>query len=183
MSRVSLIVAMDKHGLIGNEKGLPWHLPADLKRFRKLTTGKPIIMGRKTYETLGRPLPDRLNLVVTRQDGFSSPGCVVCRSLDEAMRIAEAALPDMGAVEILIGGGAEIFQQALPLAERIYLTLVEGEFSGNTYFPTEPEFRGKVVTEEVLPADAKNPHAHQFMIVERDVGGSFTTSAFRPVRA
>jgi dihydrofolate reductase len=179
-TRLSLIVAMDRHGLIGSENGLPWHLPADLKRFRKLTSGKPIVMGRKTYDTLGRPLPDRLNLVVTRQEGFDAPGCVVCHSLDEALTMAEAALPDMGADETVVIGGAEVFRQALPRVARLYLTIVEGVFAGSTFFPSVPEFRGNVVKEESLPADTKNPHAQRFMVVERDAEGCFTTSAFPP---
>src|SRR5579862_6435572 len=112
--RVSLIVAMDRNRLIGNETGMPWHLPVDLKRFRRLTTGKPVIMGRKTFEHIGRPLPDRINIVISRQQNYLVPGCIVLHSLDEALLTAKSALPQLGADEIIVIGGGEVFQQALP---------------------------------------------------------------------
>lgn len=112
MSTISLIVAMDRNRLIGNETGLPWRLPADLRRFRKLTTGKPIIMGRKTFEHIGGPLKDRLNIVLTRQTDFTYPGVVVVHSIEEAFHHAQQELPQWGGDEIMIIGGAEVYRQA-----------------------------------------------------------------------
>jgi dihydrofolate reductase len=169
--RISLIVAMDRKRLIGSEAGLPWRLPADLKRFRKFTVGKPIVMGRKTFDSIGRPLPDRTNIVVTRQEGFAAPGCVVARSFEEALTIAEADAKARGADEVMVIGGADLFRQALPVADRVYLTIVEGEFGGNTFFPTEPEFHGRVVYHEIASADAKNPHAQRFVVMDRAADG------------
>jgi dihydrofolate reductase len=169
--RLSIIVAMDKHHLIGNESGLPWHLPADLKRFRKLTTGKPVVMGRKTFEHIGKPLPDRINIVVSRQPDYLVPACIVLHSLDEALLTARTALRQLRTDEIMIIGGSELFQQSLPLVERIYLTIVEGELTGTTYFPESNAFAGEVIHEEAHPADEKNRYPHRFIILERRQGG------------
>ena len=166
--RISLIVAMDQNRLIGDEKGLPWRLPADLRRFRKLTTGKPIIMGRKTLEHIGGPLNDRLNIVVTRQPHYAATGCVVAHSIEEALQLAKNALPDLGADEIMVIGGAEVYRQAMPFVDRIYLTEVEGEFTGNTWFHELAAFGGREVRAESVPADTKNIHPHRFSIWERD---------------
>jgi dihydrofolate reductase len=163
MMRMSLIVAMSESGLIGTDKGLPWHLPADLKRFKTLTWGKPIIMGRRTHELIGRPLPGRLNIVVSRQPGYAAEGCEVVHSLDEALALASNT-PD----EIMIVGGAQIYREALPLCQRVYLTVVEGQFEGDTFFPGELSSADwETISEERFPADAKNPRAHRFAVLER----------------
>jgi dihydrofolate reductase len=173
--RISLIVAMSETGLIGTGQGLPWHLPADLKRFKTLTWGKPIIMGRKTHELICRPLPGRLNIVVSRQPGYKAEGCEVVHSLDEALTLARRAARPNEPQEIMIIGGAQIYREALPLGERVYLTVVEGEFEGETYFPGElsaPEW--ETVQEEHIPADAKNPHGHRFCVLERRTKQAFS---------
>jgi dihydrofolate reductase len=172
--RISLIVAMDRNGLIGTQAGLPWRLPADLRRFRKLTSGHPIIMGRKTLEHIGGPLKERLNIVMSRGADRQSVlrGCVIANSLDEAMRLAREASPPMRTDEVFVIGGAEVFQQAMPLIERAYLTIVEGEFTGNTWFPFDEPFQGTIGYDETLPADAKNPHPHRFVIIDRVDGGT-----------
>lgn len=169
--RISLIVAMDRNGLIGAESGLPWYLSADLKRFRKLTTGKPIILGRRTLDHIGGPLKNRLNIVLTRQINVAHPGCEIAHSIEEALARAQRGLIEMAVDEMMIIGGAEVYRQALPLVERVYLTLVDGEFSGNTWFPTELTFRGRIVHDETFPADAKNAHAHRLVILDRDDAG------------
>lgn len=169
--RISLIVAMDRNGLIGTTSGLPWHLSADLKRFRKLTIGKPIILGRRTLDHIGGPLKDRLNIVLTRQNNVAHPGCTIAHSIDEALVKARSALTEMAADEIMIIGGAEVYRQALPVVERVYLTIVDGDFSGNAWFPAEPTFRGRIVHDETFPADAKNAHAHRLVILDRDDAG------------
>jgi dihydrofolate reductase len=171
--RMSLIVAMDLNGLIGSNTGLPWRLSADLRRFRKLTTGKPIILGRKTLEQIGGPLKDRHNIVLTRQTDFQSPGCTVVSSLDAAIRIAECSVPEMKAEEIMVIGGADIYRQALPLADRLYLTIVNGRCAGNVHFPfgANDPFRYQIVHDETLPADANNEYGHRFLIADRASAG------------
>jgi dihydrofolate reductase len=162
---VSFLVAFDRNLVIGDDKGIPWHLPADLKRFRKLTLGKPIVMGRTTFEHIGRPLDKRTNIVMSRRDGYEPEGVVVARSIDEAVRAAGDA------PELVVIGGGEVFNTALPLVSRAYLTLVDGVFAGTAYFPatlpTPPEFEWRVMHRESHPADDKNPHAHQYVVVER----------------
>ena len=127
---ISLIAAMARNRVIGNEGALPWHLPEDLRHFRALTLGKPVIMGRKTCESLGRALPERRNLVITRQADYRAPaGFTVCASLAEAIRACE------GAAEIMVIGGAEVYAQALAMADRIYLTVIDRDFDGDAVFP------------------------------------------------
>jgi dihydrofolate reductase len=162
--KLSLIVAMSRTGLIGAEGALPWRLPRDLKHFRKLTWGKPIMMGRKTHQTLGRPLPGRTNIVLTRQPDFSAPGCMVARDRDEAIARAEAT----GAAEAMIIGGSQVYREFLPLHPSLHVTLVEGDFDGDVYFPApvigSPDW---IVThEEHWPADEVNRHVATYMILE-----------------
>ena len=126
MSTVSLVVAADEEGGIGRGGGLPWHLPADLKHFRALTMGKPVIMGRRTWESIGRPLPGRRNVVVSRQPSLQVPGCEVAGSLDDALRLADDA------AEACVIGGAEIYRLALPLADQIHLTRVHARVERST---------------------------------------------------
>jgi dihydrofolate reductase len=139
---LSLIVAMDSNRLIGRGNALPWHLPADLKHFKSITMSKPIIMGRKTYESIGKPLPGRRNIVITRNPNYQAPGCDVVTSLDAALKAA-------GNVdEIMIIGGTQIFQESLPVTQRIYLTLIDHEFEGDAWFPEYDLKKWKVSAEE-----------------------------------
>ncbi len=168
---VSLIAAVDLHGLIGDGAGLPWHLPRDLRRFRACTLGKPVIMGRTTYASLGRPLPQRYNIVLSREEGFNAPGCAVARSLDEALMIAGGYRAAAGTDEVMIIGGGSVYAQALPRGDRLYLTVVHGRFAGATYFPVRELLRQwwrPVREPEVCPADEKNAYAHSFGVLERD---------------
>ena len=128
---VSLIVAMDEKGGIGIDNRLPWHLSADLKRFKALTMGHHIIMGRKTYESISKPLPGRTNLVVTRDPGYRAAGCLVVHSLDKALQTAK----ERGEDEVFITGGHQIFAQSVGIADRIYLTQVHAEVRADVYFP------------------------------------------------
>ena len=166
---ISLIMAADRHGLIGDRGQLPWHLPRDLKRFKSLTLGKPIIMGRRTFESLGRPLPGRTNIVLSRRGDFQADGVVAVTSIEEALGAAERAPHEGPAKEAMIIGGAQVFLDALPLSGRVHLTLVEGDFQGDVHFPLKvfeaPEWR--VVEEEPWPADAKNRHPLRFLLYER----------------
>lgn len=157
--RVSLIAAVARNGVIGRGNALPWHLPQDLKRFRALTTGHPIIMGRRTYESLGRPLPNRHNLVVTRDPHFAAAGCSVAASLEAAIAACAGATD-----EIFIIGGAQIYRQALPLAQRLYLTEIDQDFEGDTHFPPFDRRQWRETAREVQ-AGAEVPFA--FVIYER----------------
>lgn len=171
--RLSLIVAMDRKLMIGTEAGLPWHLPADLKRFRKLTWGKPVIMGRKTHELIGRPLPGRCNIVLTRREDYHPEGVLVVHSAGEALQTAGQFLGESGG-EAFVIGGAEIYTQFFDRVESVYLTIVEGEFAGTTRFPFEllSGVRWAVRRQETHLADEKNSHAHTFYELERAPAGS-----------
>lgn len=156
--RISLIVAASRNGVIGTGGKLPWHLPADLKRFKELTMGHPILMGRKTFQSIGKPLPGRTNIVITRQPGFQACGAVVAHSLEEALRLCEKE------AEAFVIGGAEIYKQALPLADRIYLTRINQDFDGDTFlFDIDPAV-WKETSRQNFPADP--PH-HSFIAYEK----------------
>src|SRR3954469_21484251 len=127
---VALIVAMSEQGLIGNQQALPWRLSKDLKRFRELTWGKPVVLGRKTYESIGKPLPGRHLIVVTRRADYAAAGCEIAHSFAEAVALADAWATEHQVDEIMVAGGAEVYREALPLCDRIYLTVVEGQFQG-----------------------------------------------------
>jgi dihydrofolate reductase len=167
LSRVNLalVVAMSRDGLIGREGALPWKLPRDLKHFRKLTWGKPIIMGRKTHEALGRPLPGRTSIVLTRRVDYHARGCLVAHDRTEALRLAS----ETGADEAMIIGGSEVYREFLPLNPTIHLTLVEGHFEGDVFFPA-PLLNSSgwtVIHQERWPADAANLHEANYMVLER----------------
>ena len=161
--RVTLIVAMTDDGVIGIDGQLPWRLPEDLRRFKAATLGKPVVMGRKTFESIGRPLPQRHNIVLTRQVGFSArdPAVTVVTTL-------EAALQAAGDVpEVIIIGGAEIYQLALPLAQRIILTRVHANVQGDTHFsPLDPK-AWRVASSETYAADEKHAYSMTFEDLER----------------
>lgn len=169
--RLSAIVAMDLNGVIGRGNALPWRLSADLKRFRRLTTGKPVIMGRHTYESIGRPLPERTNIVVSRSLAEAPAGCLLARSLDEALALANAHLgPDE---EALVIGGAALYAEALPRLDRVYLTVVRARVEGDTRIPPfAPASWRECGEREELPADEKNDHATRFVVLERCPSGS-----------
>ena len=157
---LSLIVAVSQNGVIGKGNKLPWHLPADLKRFKKLTMGHPIIMGRKTFESIGKPLPGRTNIVITRQKEFASFGALTAPSLEEALRMCKKE------EEVFVIGGATIFEQALPLANRLYLTLIHQDFDGDTSFRWDPS-QWKEISREDFFSDIANPHSYRFLILKR----------------
>lgn len=161
MPLISLIVAMTRDHVIGKDNDLPWKLSADLKRFKQLTVGKPVVMGRKTWESIGRPLPDRTNIIVTRQEAFEAPGCQVVHSLDEAIAAA-GEVP-----EIMIIGGAQLYRDGLYKAERLYVTWVEATIDGDTRFPELDLTRWRVREETTFAADEKNAHPTTFQILDR----------------
>jgi dihydrofolate reductase len=132
---LALVVAVARNGVIGEHNALPWKLPSELKRFRDITTGHPCIMGRKTWDSIGKPLKNRDNIVLTRGAPIAAEGVLTVRTLDEAIATATACAKDRGSRELMIIGGGEIYRQTLPMASRIYLTRVDLDASGDTYFP------------------------------------------------
>ena len=159
--RVSIIVAAATNHVIGLRGELPWHLPEDLKRFRQLTTGKPIVVGRLTHESIGRPLPERRNIVISRQPEYSAAGCEVVRSPTAALDAAA------GVEEVMVIGGGRIYKQLLPLTDRIYLTRVHANPEGDAFFPALESSAWRTVKIEEFPANASRPLGHSFEILER----------------
>lgn len=163
---VSLLVAMDEQRGIGVDGRLPWHLSDDLKRFKALSMGHHLIMGRKTWESIGRPLPGRVTIVVTRNPNYTAEGCLVAHSLEEALALAQAGGED----EIFVIGGGEIFAQALPLADRIYLTRVHTTSAVDVSFPEFDLEDWNAVESSEHPADGKNDFPTTFQVLERAGG-------------
>jgi dihydrofolate reductase len=163
MTRVSIIVAMDENGLIGARNGLPWRLPNDLRHFKRSTLGKPVLMGRKTWESLGKPLPERQNLVMSRDTALHAPGAKIVRTLEGALRLAEAD----GFEELMVIGGAQVYALALPRAEKLYVTRVHGHFEGDAWFPALDWSEWIRESAEPQPVDEKNPHPHTFEVWQR----------------
>jgi dihydrofolate reductase len=158
---LSLVVAVADNGVIGRDNALPWHLPADLRQFRRITMGHPLLMGRRTHEAIGRPLDGRHNIVLSRDPCFRAPGCTVVESLEAAM---EAARP---AAELMVIGGETLYRQTLPLAERIYLTEVHARPEGGARFPALDEAQWLTQEREERPADQHNPYACTFRRLQR----------------
>ncbi len=157
---VSIIAAVAENGVIGDKNALLWHISEDLKYFKTLTTGHPVIMGRKTWESLGRPLPNRENVVVTRQQ-LDIPGCRVVHSLDEAVALFPSG------EELFVIGGAQLYAQALPMADRLYLTRVFHAYEGDTRFPAWDEAAWRLVASESFPCGRDYPYAFAFECYER----------------
>ncbi len=158
--RISMIVAVDEERAIGKDNRLLWNIPEDLKRFKELTTGHTVIMGENTYHSIGRPLPNRTNIVVTLNQSLVLPGCFVVYSIDEAFQMAKEKENE----EVFVIGGASIYRQCLPLVERLYLTLVEGKHEADTFFPDYAEFQ-KVVSEE---KGENEQYRYTYYILERN---------------
>ena len=163
--KLCLIVAVSRNGVIGRDNQLPWHLPEDLKFFKTVTMGKPILMGRKTFESIGRPLPGRTNIVITRDPDWHSPGVEVAGSLEAALQLGEKACSAVGEEEVMVIGGEQIYRLSLPLADRLYLTQVDAEIEGDAYFPAF-DFDDWQLTNEVLP-EAVDTHSYKFHILDR----------------
>ncbi len=153
---ISLIAAMAKNRVIGNQNQMPWHLPADLAHFKKMTLGKPVIMGRKTFQSIGRALPGRKNIVVSRSNNFQAEGITIVNSLDLAIDAAG------NVEEVIIMGGGNIYQQMLPRAHRLYLTFIDVEIDGDTQFPDYSQQCWRRVSSETREADEKNPYKLTF---------------------
>lgn len=158
---VTIVVAMDRNGLIGDGDRLPWRLPADLRRFKALTMGKPVVMGRRTHESIGRPLPGRRNIVLSRDPGYRAEGCDVAASVDAALDACADA------DEVMIIGGAEIYADALPIANRMHVTLIDAAFSGDTWFPDYDAREWREVSREDCAPGESASFAFSFVDLER----------------
>ena len=158
---VSIIAAMDRNQLIGQGKALPWRLPADLKHFKRLTMAKPIVMGRRTWQSLGGPLPGRQNIVLTRSANYKAEGATVVSSLDQALEVCS------GAAEVMIIGGAQVYQAALSCADRFYLTRVEGDFKGDVWFPAIDWQGWQQLSKESHSPDEHNFTSYSFEVYQR----------------
>ena len=159
--RIALIVAMAENRVIGRNNQLPWRIPADLRHFKALTMGKPIIMGRKTYESIGRPLPGRDNIVITADSRYQAEGCQVVHSIDQALEAAGSC------AEAMIIGGANLYRQTLENAERLYLTLVKAEPEGDVWFPAIELQQWREIERETHQADERNEYDYDFVVLER----------------
>ncbi|CAG0976182.1 dihydrofolate reductase [Anaerolineae bacterium] len=159
--KLSLIAALSSNRVIGIGNRMPWHLSADLKRFRSITWGKPMLMGRKTHESIGRPLPGRMNIVLTTDPHYDAVGCAVAHSLEEAMALAGDS------EELVVIGGATLYERFLSDADRLYLTLIEREFEGDTYFPAASWEDWREVESETVTGDPSVDFTYRFVVLER----------------
>jgi dihydrofolate reductase len=162
--QLSIIVAMDKNRVIGKGDALPWHISSDLKNFKKITMGKPIIMGRKTHESIGRPLPGRENIILTRDKTYQVDGCTVLHNLGEIFEHCKDV------EEVMITGGSEIYQHTLKQVSRLYLTEVHAEIEGDAFFPEFDRSEWKELSREDFKADEKNEFDYSFVLLERELG-------------
>ena len=160
---ISIIVAVSKNGVIGKEGDTPWYLPAEMAYFKEKTMGHPIIMGRKTHESIGRALPGRYNIVITRNKNFKAEGCDVVNSQEEALEKAKSA---EGGEEVFVIGGESIYKEALPLSDKIYLTKVSAEVEGDKFFKFDPT-NWKQTFSEKHKADGSNKYDYEFTVLER----------------
>ena len=163
--RISLIVAMAENGVIGRNNQLPWRLSADLQHFKKITMGKPLIMGRNTHDSIGRPLPGRSNIVISRDKQYQAEGCVVVHSVDAALAAAD------GAEEVMIMGGAQLYEQTIGRADRLYVTLVHASIEGDVCFPEIDWEHWHEISAEDFRADDKNEFDFSFYVFDRLVVG------------
>ncbi len=161
MPLVSMVVAATDNDVIGRDSGMPWHLPDDLKYFKARTMGKPMLMGRKTFESIGRPLPGRTSIVMTRDPHWRAEGVVVVRSLDEALAYAASAS------ELCAVGGADIFRLVMPVAKRIFLTRIHANIPGDTFFPRPDPVEWREVERVEHPADERHAYAMSFITLDR----------------
>ena len=159
--KISAIVAMSENRVIGKDNQLLWHLPADLQHFKRITMGKPILMGRKTYQSIGRPLPGRCNVVITHDPAFEASGCVIANSIETALTAVEYSN------EIFVIGGAILYQEMLSLIERIYMTIVHREFTGDAYFPALNSADWQEVERVSHSADEKKQYNFSFISLQR----------------
>jgi dihydrofolate reductase len=162
---ISLIAAVARNNTIGAGNALPWEMPADMRYFMAITRGHYVIMGRTSFEDIGKPLADRTNIILTRQTAYQAEGVLVVHSLEAALQLAEKA----GEKEAFVIGGEAVFTEALPRADRIYLTRIDADFEGDTHFPTFDAGTWQEVSRFDHAADAENPHPYSFTVLERQI--------------
>lgn len=160
---ISLIVAVAKNNVIGKDNKLMWHLPADLKHFKEITMGHHIIMGRKTFEAIGKALPGRTSIIITRQKGYVATDCLAVKSLEEAIKVAKMNNDD----EAFIIGGGEIYKLAMNIADKIYLTVIRGSFEGDTFFPVINKKKWEEIARKEFSADERNKYNYAFVELDR----------------
>lgn len=161
---ISIIAAIAKNRVIGKNNKLPWNLPADLKHFKDLTLGKPIIMGQRTFESIGKALPDRTNIILTLDKNFNPSGCIIAHSIEDALKAAGSAK------EVMICGGASVYKQFLPLVHKMYLTLIDENFEGDAYFPEFNRGDWREIDRVENQPDQENPYKYTFITLERKNG-------------
>jgi len=164
---IALIVAASQNNVIGLNNQLPWHLPGDLQYFKAMTLGKPVIMGRKTFESIGKPLPGRDNIVISRQADYAAEGIKLVSSLKQAIELGESINLINGAQEVMIIGGAQIYAESLRMADRVYLTRVHREVEGDAYFPELEADVWQEIAREDMTAKEPNPFDFSYLVLER----------------
>lgn len=170
---LSMIMAMDRNRLIGADGGMPWHLPAELKYFKSVTMGKPVIMGRKTFESIGKALPGRINIVLTSQEVWSAEGVIVAGTLDMALDVAKQHLDQSG--EAMIIGGARLCRQAMPCTQKLYLTVIDHEFTGDVWLDSFDEQDWNEESARVVSADDKSGYTYTCRVLKRVSGTGIPT--------
>jgi len=164
---ISLIAAVSKNGVIGNEGDLPWNLPSDLKKFKEITDNKPIIMGRKTWDSIGRPLPNRDNIVISRNVNLEIEGGIICSSPDEAISIAKIKANERGSEEIMVVGGGYIYKEFMDVADKLYITEVDLEVEGDAYFPKVDLEIFNEISRERKSKESEDNAYHSLVIYEK----------------
>lgn len=164
---VSIVVAVADNGVIGRGNALPWDLPDDLQYFKRTTMGRPIVMGRKTFESIGRPLPGRLNIILTRDPSWTALGVSVASSIEQAIDLAEGQAFIDGADSVMVIGGAEVYRQALPFASRAFVTRVHGQVDGDAFFDLDEIASWREVARERIPAGEHNSHDFSVIRLEK----------------
>ena len=164
---ISIIAALGNNRVIGNKNALPWDLPADMEHFRELTIGKPIIMGQNTFESVGKALSGRYNIVLTRDYNYTTKGCQIAYSLDQAVKLAEKSEMGQKSNEVMICGGASVYAQYLPRADKMYLTFIDGDFQGDVFFPEFSKTEWKEVKRNCFGPDEKNQYAYCFVTFKK----------------
>ncbi len=159
---IAIVAAVARNGVIGRDNGLPWRLSSDLKRFKEVTIGKPLIVGRRNHEAIGRPLPGRQTIVMTRDRAFKEAGVHVAHDLDDAIGLGEALAEEMGADEVICAGGGEIYKLFLPKSARLRLTVVDAEVDGDVYFPDYDDANWREVFSEDHPKGPRDDHAFTY---------------------
>jgi len=169
--KLCLIMARAENGTIGADNALPWHISADLKNFKQLTMGKPVVMGRKTFESIGKPLKGRPNIVITRQAGWSASGVTVCNEIKDAVQKAKLQAAKDSVDEVMVIGGAEIYARLINEADRIYLTEVHRQFDGDAWFTAPDKTQWKEISRERFAPDDEGGPSYSFVVLDRRTNG------------